>query len=553
MWILEITKNGRELIRAPIEKSSVLIGRSPACDVVLRYPGIRTVHFLIEWTGEGLPKAGDPDWSILDVDAKSGQTQSNSGLGEVLGREKMSVSGFEFRWLFDPLAETQLQKGVLSSRLRQSMEGDQDGGFTFYSEHQVLEIVTVDSERERVIDVQHLPLTSFKQGYRPIRILPQVLMHTPSASRAKFSIERVPHAKAYLRGNNILAEDLKQTVLGPNDLLQIRWNLKDYYLRLVPEVKAPAVPPQIWKDPFYLYSAGALLLLALLIGIVSHIPLEPELREVIPPRIAQVTVRDIPEPLPTVETADAPAPALPAPAPAVVANDAAMTDMLPPKAVAVKPVPIAKAVPKVILPAAKQPVSKMGLLGNLKKSATTPQVRADKILNQGIVSDTASGKGGFVVKQPPSGMLGRQDSKSTGASQASTSDLATERGETNRLGITPTRTESLLLQRSGTVGPVGGGIPRNIVLKRLKAYNREVRNCYERALLVRPSLKGRLTLRWTISATGQTSKLLIMNSQLKMPSLERCVSDTIQAISWPRAANGQPTIVNYPFEFQAQN
>lgn len=565
MWVLEISKNGRELARAPIEKASVLVGRSPVCDIVLRFPGIRPVHFLIEWIGEGEPQPGEMDWSILDIysgtNAESGPLDADvaadvgSGMGQLIGRERVAVSDFEFRWLFDPLAETQMKKGLLSSKLRQHRDED-DTSYTFHSESQVLEIVTVDSQRERVIDVRHSPLGSFKSGYQPLPELPQVMMHTPHESRAQFSLERVPEARAYLRGFPIRQDDLKETVLGPNDLLQVRWNLHDYYLRLVPEVKSPPAPLVNWKDPFLLWNAGALLVLVIVIFVVSRLPLEEPIKEPTPPRIAQVVVSSLPPPAPPTDVADElferPVPANEA----VPMANVPVQEVIQQKAEAVAP---EKAPPKdnrPAAPAAKKDVTKMGLLANLRANKAA-QVKADRVLNQGIVSDTASGKSGFVVKQAPAGEIADRD-RGRSLDEASTSVKAADQGTVNNLG-------SLQGSESGGLGSVRyasndargsagrdsvtGGLDRASVLRTIRTYNKEIRNCYEKALLVKPRIKGRMVLSWTITANGATSGAKLERSELKLPSLENCVLDVVRGIQWPKSANGQSTIVNYPWQF----
>ncbi|MBX3018383.1 MAG: FHA domain-containing protein [Bdellovibrionaceae bacterium] len=565
MWVLEISKNGRELTRAAVDKASVLVGRSPACDIVLRYPGIRPVHFLIEWIGEGEPQPGEMDWSILDIyagiaaDAASvdatAASDTGSGMGQLIGREKVAVSDFEFRWFFDPLAETQVKKGLLSSRLRQHRDED-DTSYTFHSESQILEIVTVDSQRERVVDISHTQLGTFKIGYHALPDLPQVMMHTPHESRAQFSLERVPEARAYLRGFPIRQDDLKETVLGPNDLLQVRWNLHDYYLRLVPEVKSPPAPRINWKDPFLLWNVGALAVLMLVIFIVARLPLEEAIKDPTPPRIAQVVVSSLPPPAPPSEKEqELFEPAQPREE-AVPMSNVPVQEVIQQKAEAVAP---EKAPPKENRPSApaeKKDVTKMGLLANLRAKKDA-QVKADRVLNQGIVSDTASGKGGFVVKQAPAGEIADRD-KGRSLDEASTSVKASDQGAVNNLGsLQGSESGSLASVRytnndaRGNTGreSVTGGLDRASVLRTIRTYNKEIRNCYEKALLVKPKIKGRMVLSWTITANGATSNAKLERSELKLPSLEGCVLDVVRGIQWPKSANGQSTIVNYPWQF----
>lgn len=583
MWVLEISKNGRELMRSSVQQPTVLIGRSPACDVVLRFPGIKPVHFLLEWIGEGTPVPGSDDWSLLDIYqgesaglgiAGTGDVEADaaseqgSGVGASLSKEYCDIAGFQFRWIFDPLAETHLQKGALSARLKQNREGEDDAGFSFHSSSQVLEIVTVDSEREKVSDIHHIKLVNHKAGYHPLALLPQVLVHSPNESRAQISLENMPEARAFLRGYPVRHDDLKETMLGPNDLLQIRWTPNDYYLRLVPEVIAPKTPKQIWKDPFYIWSVGSLFVLALVIAIVSRIPMIDEDKEVVPPRIAQLQIREAPivnmpapdEPAPETLVESQPEPAAP------VTRNTPAPQAGPPKAEVVEP---AKKEPakKPVMPAKKEPVTKMGLLANLRNSNKTPQVRADKVLNQGIVSETASGAASsFVVKQPPPGSIGKKDKAGDNLAAASSEVKTGDKGEVNSLGaMKGGESGNLNSMRYGSAtaaanaaanasnDSVTGGLDRDSVRRTLRTYQKEVRNCYEKALLVKPKIQGRIVYQWTITSAGQTTALRLTRSQVAVPTLEKCVHEVLLSVKWPKAANGQSTIVNYPFEFQTRN
>lgn len=53
MKAVKILLQNRELERFALDRPTVFIGRSPSCDVVLRVPGLRPLHFLLEWVGEG--------------------------------------------------------------------------------------------------------------------------------------------------------------------------------------------------------------------------------------------------------------------------------------------------------------------------------------------------------------------------------------------------------------------------------------------------------------------------------------------------------------------
>lgn len=569
MWILEIKRGAREVFRGPVQGNSVLIGRSPACNLVVRFPGIHQVHFLLEWIGEGEAEPGGPDWSLLDIHlvSKTGETEASDdgvGLGTMLGKDPTVVDGFSFAWAFDALAETHLKKGILSRQMRLAIEGEEDPRQAQPSESQVLEVVTMDVSRDSVTDIQHVPLRDYRGTYQPVSVLPQVLMHSPIEKRVQFSLEKVPEARAYLRGSPIRPDDLKETIIGPNDLLQIRWNLTDYYFRLVPEVKTPKLSRQFWHEPFNLWSLGALGILTIVLAILNHVPLQHEIKEPVPPRIAQVYIKE-----PTTEAPAEPSP--PAEQPSVQPTpmipepiNAKPTDrknevVIEKRAESVAPQPEPKVEPnKPAVPAKKDPVTKLGLLANLKKNEDKPpEINADKILNEGIVSDTVGGKTGFIVNQPPSGLVKKSEQNSNDLFEASSNNVKVgQRAETNSLGLVSGAADGGLASvKFGTsekgegADSTAGGLDRATVRQILNNYKPEVRNCYEKALLVKAKIEGRMVLQWTISPKGTTETLSLVRSKVDTPTLEKCVADVIKGISWPASANHQPTTVIYPFEF----
>jgi hypothetical protein len=99
---------------------------------------------------------------------------------------------------------------------------------------------------------------------------------------------------------------------------------------------------------------------------------------------------------------------------------------------------------------------------------------------------------------------------------------------------------------------VSGGLDRETVRRVIASYRNQIRTCYEKALLSRAKLQGRILYTWNITAAGPVSTAEITKSTVGSPTLESCVLEVIKGMNFPVAGNGNPTTVIYPFEFQSR-
>jgi TonB family protein len=81
----------------------------------------------------------------------------------------------------------------------------------------------------------------------------------------------------------------------------------------------------------------------------------------------------------------------------------------------------------------------------------------------------------------------------------------------------------------------------------VKARLPEVRRCYERAKMDEPDLKGRVTLRISVSATGAVSSSTIESSTLGNSRVESCIADAVQGWRFPAPLGGKTAVISYPF------
>jgi metallo-beta-lactamase class B len=110
-----------------------------------------------------------------------------------------------------------------------------------------------------------------------------------------------------------------------------------------------------------------------------------------------------------------------------------------------------------------------------------------------------------------------------------------------------------LVNPDGTAVPAGssalppGSLDKEIIRRVIRRHINEVKYCYESQLTTIPDLLGRITVRFTISATGDVIASVLESSTMRNAAVESC---TVQAVGrWqsPKPLGGGIVIVSYPF------
>jgi len=99
-------------------------------------------------------------------------------------------------------------------------------------------------------------------------------------------------------------------------------------------------------------------------------------------------------------------------------------------------------------------------------------------------------------------------------------------------------------------GPVTttGGLTRSQVRREVNRHRNEITFCYEQALVSRPDLEGRVTVRFTVLPTGAV-QTAVASDTMSGGRVGSCVSDSVQRWTFPQTAG--VTNVNYPFLFHS--
>ncbi|MFN9066320.1 MAG: AgmX/PglI C-terminal domain-containing protein, partial [Bdellovibrionales bacterium] len=166
--------------------------------------------------------------------------------------------------------------------------------------------------------------------------------------------------------------------------------------------------------------------------------------------------------------------------------------------------------------------------------------------NQGVSLDSAGTqlKGGYVT-EPGGGGISGSDSGTLG-SGAMAGAKASGRGTGLGQGLSSGFASQIEVQ---------GGLDRESVRRAIREYTQQIRTCYNNFLtIVRPKdSNGRVTLSWQIRPTGQVTLNSIKTNTFNDQKLGTCIKGIVDRIQFPKADNGLPTNVVYPFVFQGKS
>lgn len=578
---IRITKTGLELARVAVTRPVIVVGRSPGCDVVLRAPGVRPIHFILEWVGDGQFDPGSGSWSIIEfgpapVQSRADVVSAATGEGVLLETIPVSFGGFRFEWGEDRLEATSLPGGhVLEKLVSEEEEGEaglrasQNGG-----PHLVLESVIVRHDPGSVVDVDHREL---RENVRLTLSVDPKIQVLRAGMRVQIFLDRSLRTQVFRRGDRVepaLKGDEGLFEMTPADVVQLRNADEDMLLRFVPFANVPAAPREIKGDGVLKWAALSVIFVASMSFALKKLPPLSKLQPEKPPRIVRVEIQESSRPAgPPPAPPAPPAPAPPVPE-AMKANKAAPAPRAETKIVDTKAPPRSKKPARAADP--------MDLLSSLKQKpgARGNRVDVDDLVTSGAGPQAAVESGsGILVRQPPPGVRqsefknvsGAKGNLSRAASQIDVSESV--QGESFEISEGDRQFRSNVDDRglgdsagssdgefrrdgAGATGSgdgiesIKGGLTRASVRKTLAGAREEIRGCYNKALLTNSKLQGMTIFRWYISPQGDVTTINLVKSDLGFRSLEDCVKLVIRNLKFDRAKNEIPTTVVYPFKFK---
>ncbi len=96
-------------------------------------------------------------------------------------------------------------------------------------------------------------------------------------------------------------------------------------------------------------------------------------------------------------------------------------------------------------------------------------------------------------------------------------------------------------------GDVRGSLDKEIIRRVIRRHLAEIKFCYEKELLHRSGLVGRVTVQFTIGGNGGVLSSVVQESTLHDANVEQCMRDAVRRWEFPQPKGGGIVIVSYPF------
>lgn len=568
MHVLKITRNKLELVSLPLYQNVLTVGRSPSCDAVLRTPDAQPIQFLVKWTSEDQMSPSGPHWKVSTIPDDDNKTE---GVAYSLNKGPQLVSGFQFEIIDDPLASANIDR-PLNAQLGERLIGVTTNLDRPTQGPSTLEIIRMDRETEKIFAVYHMDPVASKEA---VAILKGVSIKWSDVRSLVVRIEPSSSYEVFLN-----AEQQASTgnfKLDDSRIIEIRSHDSRYFLRFVASLKSYAIPDAEARSRV-LYTASWLFIGAIaVIGYLLGMGKSPEVK-LSPPRVvrieAPVEVPAIPEsfypPAEVLEqTVTTNTPATPTTPPKLTPTP---LPKMTPTPEPVKPKNLTPRVAKAVPRSAQResgrqkpsqaPAPIIGLLDSLKKTGAPTRLRAkDILLGQPKDADVLPSEHEIAIEanlNQKSDFSGTSLKELAQKSDTRKSEIDTSTGDRKireQKAAQDREIASIVgggllsrieYERDG--GITTGGLTRDQVLGELERYRLRIKNCYDSALAISPSLQGRLVFRWVITPEGGVDSIKKTDGEISFPRLENCISSVISEVKFP--LRSRPTNVIYPFLFK---
>ncbi len=97
---------------------------------------------------------------------------------------------------------------------------------------------------------------------------------------------------------------------------------------------------------------------------------------------------------------------------------------------------------------------------------------------------------------------------------------------------------------------VKGSLDKDIIRRIVRAHINEVRYCYNQGLVKNPSLSGKVTIDFTIDATGKVSTSSVASETISDSKVSECIAKAVKRWKFPKPTGGGVVKVTYPFSLE---
>ena len=90
-------------------------------------------------------------------------------------------------------------------------------------------------------------------------------------------------------------------------------------------------------------------------------------------------------------------------------------------------------------------------------------------------------------------------------------------------------------------------LSRSVADGELRAHINEVRLCYNQGLVRDPELSGKVSIQFTIGASGSVASATVADSTLSDENVANCIAKAVKRWTFPKPTGGGVVAVTYPF------
>ena len=112
-----------------------------------------------------------------------------------------------------------------------------------------------------------------------------------------------------------------------------------------------------------------------------------------------------------------------------------------------------------------------------------------------------------------------------------------------------TRIASAVVAAAALSLAAAGGVDADGIQRVVRENVHQIKFCHEKALQAHPRLKGKVVIRFTISASGKVISSKVAESTVSDVKLERCIAAQVARWAFPRPGDGEAVVITYPFIF----
>jgi hypothetical protein len=98
-----------------------------------------------------------------------------------------------------------------------------------------------------------------------------------------------------------------------------------------------------------------------------------------------------------------------------------------------------------------------------------------------------------------------------------------------------------------------GSLEMEVIRGVIQTHLAEVKNCYERVLGRTPDLFGKVSVQFTIVASGKVVESIVAEATTNDPLVEGCIAAAVRRWRFPKPGGGDRVIVTYPFVLESED